>query len=186
MLSSSEGMCGEALDAEPNDPVCSIQGARAMLDVGEERGWIEPAELEASPLENDLAELDVEELTRELERIGLEVREAVADEKAAAEAAQEHVVWRPISPSRRRRRLRLFLRTSDVTSCHRVAEVTLAKAIERGDLAAKRPHRSSRTCVSFVSIAEGYRGLGVPFLDLIQEGTIGLNRADRSSTGAGN
>jgi len=26
-------------------------------------------------------------------------------------------------------------------------------------------------------IAKGYRGLGVPFLDLIQEGTLGLNRA---------
>src|SRR5947208_14267613 len=28
-----------------------------------------------------------------------------------------------------------------------------------------------------VTIAKGYRGLGVPFLDLIQEGTLGLNRA---------
>src|SRR5437867_11633476 len=28
-----------------------------------------------------------------------------------------------------------------------------------------------------VSIAKGYRGLGVPFLDLIQEGVLGLNRA---------
>src|SRR5262245_65639226 len=75
------------------------EGARAMLDVGEERGWIEPAELEAFALENDLAELDVEELTRELERIGLEVREAVADEKAAAKAAQEHVGWEADQPS---------------------------------------------------------------------------------------
>ena len=48
-----------------------------MLEAGEERGWIEPAELEAFALEHELADPDVEELTRELERIGLEVREAV-------------------------------------------------------------------------------------------------------------
>ena len=62
-----------------------------MLDVGEERGWIEPAELEAFALEHDLAELDVEELTRELERIGLEVREP-SPRRRRAKAAPEHVV----------------------------------------------------------------------------------------------
>src|ERR1043166_5216819 len=55
-------------------------------------------------------------------------------------------------------------------------EVTLAKAIERGDLTAKRRMIESNLRL-VVSIAKGYRGLGVPFLDLIQEGTLGLNRA---------
>jgi RNA polymerase primary sigma factor len=55
-------------------------------------------------------------------------------------------------------------------------EVALAKRIERGDSAAKaRMIESNLRLV--VSIAKGYRGLQVPFLDLIQEGTIGLNRA---------
>src|SRR5207302_5943940 len=55
-------------------------------------------------------------------------------------------------------------------------EVTLAKQIERGDPVAKRRMIESNLRL-VVSIAKGYRGLGVPFLDLIQEGTLGLNRA---------
>ena len=55
-------------------------------------------------------------------------------------------------------------------------EVYLAKAIERGDPTAKRRMIESNLRL-VVSIAKGYRGLGVPFLDLIQEGTLGLNRA---------
>ena len=52
----------------------------------------------------------------------------------------------------------------------------LAKRIERGDPIAKRRMIESNLRL-VVSIAKGYRGLGVPFLDLIQEGTLGLNRA---------
>jgi hypothetical protein len=51
------------------------EGARTMIEAGEERGWIEPAELEAFALEHELADVDIEELTRELERIGLEERD---------------------------------------------------------------------------------------------------------------
>jgi RNA polymerase primary sigma factor len=55
-------------------------------------------------------------------------------------------------------------------------EIALAKRIERGDSTAKRQMIESNLRL-VVSIAKGYRGLGVPFLDLIQEGCIGLNRA---------
>ena len=57
------------------------ESARTLLEAGEERGWIEPAELEAFAVENDLGEPEVADLVKELERIGLEVREPVTEEK---------------------------------------------------------------------------------------------------------
>jgi RNA polymerase primary sigma factor len=157
---------------------------RAILEGAEERGYVDPAELEALALEHELNEDEVEEFTRELERTGLEIGQPVVAAPAAPRPEAEKEKPEPVPESETvtvvsgsADSLQLFL--ADVGR-HKLLtaaeEVMLAKRIERGDVTAKR-HMIESNLRLVVSIAKGYRGLGVPFLDLIQEGTLGLNRA---------
>jgi RNA polymerase primary sigma factor len=161
---------------------------RAMVEGAEERGFIDPAQLEAFVAELELNDDEREELTRELERTGLEIGQSAARDAqpAAAPKAEEKEKQEepapepevaPVAISGSADSLQLFL--ADVGR-HKLLtaaeEVMLAKRIERGDPTAKR-HMIESNLRLVVSIAKGYRGLGVPFLDLIQEGTLGLNRA---------
>jgi RNA polymerase primary sigma factor len=163
---------------------------RAIVEGAEERGFVDPAELEAFAAELELNEDEVEELTRELERTGLEIGQPAApapvtatveapkeETEKPAEPAVEAEAAPAVAISGSADSLQLFL--ADVGR-HKLLtaaeEVMLAKRIERGDVTAKR-HMIESNLRLVVSIAKGYRGLGVPFLDLIQEGTLGLNRA---------
>jgi len=159
----------------------------AHAEGAEERGYIDPAAIEAFAVEQELNEQDLEELTRELERTGLEIGQPAAAAHAAAKKddaedkdekeKDDEVPMPTVAISGSADSLQLFL--ADVGR-HKLLtaadEVMLAKRIERGDPTAKRRMIESNLRL-VVSIAKGYRGLGVPFLDLIQEGTLGLNRA---------
>jgi RNA polymerase primary sigma factor len=73
--------------------------------------------------------------------------------------------------------LRLYLREiGKVPLLTADQEVALAKRIERGDMGAKK-HMIEANLRLVVSIAKGYLGRGLSFLDLIQEGSLGLIRA---------
>ncbi len=109
--------------------------------------------------------------------MGLEIGAPIDTEEEKAKEAAEAAVWASESLSGAADSLQLFL--ADVGRhklLNAAQEVQLAKRIERGDPVAKR-HMIESNLRLVVSIAKGYRGLGVPFLDLIQEGTLGLNRA---------
>jgi len=154
----------ELLESEP---------VRTLVEASEERGFMEQAELDVFAAEQELNEEDLEQLRSELERLGLEIRQAAVEEKE--EKPELNLEAHPVAGAADS--LQLFL--ADVGK-HKLLtaadEVALAKRIERGDPVAKRRMIESNLRL-VVSIAKGYRGLGVPFLDLIQEGTLGLNRA---------
>src|SRR5436305_11013966 len=145
--------------------------ARTFVEGAEERGFVEPAEIEAFAVEHDLAEDDAEQFQRELEAIGLEIRQPVEENHKVDKDEDKPAAPQPQVMVGSADSLQLFLadigRHKLLTAAE---EVTLAKAIERGDLVAKRRMIESNLRL-VVSIAKGYRGLGVPFLDLIQEGT---------------
>ena len=147
------------------------------------------AEIAAAVSEIDLNKSDVEELHSFLERSEIEL---VEDIDPAARAANE--VER--APDKRRGRkakqidfrpdmttdsLQLFLKDiGKVRLLTAQEEVDLAKRVG-GDLDAKQKMVESNLRL-VVSIAKNYRNQGLPFLDLIQEGTLGLVRATRRSS----
>jgi RNA polymerase primary sigma factor len=153
----------------PLSTTLDISITAAFLGEAEERGQVTVAELEAFALEHDLDEGAPDELRTLLADRGVEVRDEADTEELPATA--------PVTHAATADSLQLFLtevgRHELLTAAD---EVALAKRVERGDLEAKERMINSNLRL-VVSIAKRYRGHGVPFLDLIQDGVIGLNRA---------
>jgi RNA polymerase primary sigma factor len=142
-----------------------------LLDTAEQAGSLKAEELAEILETQELDALEQDALYRELDRRGIEIVEPKEEEPAPppppAPQAQESTTDA----------LQLFLREAGRHALLTAAqEVELAKKIERGDMAAKQLMIQSNLRL-VVSIAKNYRNQGLPFLDLIQEGTLGLIRA---------
>jgi RNA polymerase primary sigma factor len=163
-----------------------LDEVKGLLAKGQQVGVLSYAEIAKAMSELDLDESDVEELHGFFERAEIELVEDI-DPAFAASAQLER------APDKRGRRkskaaldlkpdmttdsLQLFLKDiGKVRLLTAQEEVDLAKRIERGDLDAKQKMVESNLRL-VVSIAKNYRNQGLPFLDLIQEGTLGLVRA---------
>jgi RNA polymerase primary sigma factor len=145
-----------------------------LLEAAEQSGTLRQTELNEvlEPLELD--PLEVEAIVRELETRSVELVNDVDDE--TPEPAPVRPMPVPVLETTTDA-LQLFLRETGRHPLLTAAqEVELAKKIERGDLQAKQRMIQSNLRL-VVSIAKNYRNQGLPFLDLIQEGTLGLIRA---------
>src|SRR5262249_11620935 len=153
---------------------------QAFVDEAEDRGAIDEGALEALALEHDLDEDELERVADELRARGVELRSRDADESGRDEATEpepDAVAADEVTTTVAGDSLQLFLNeVGRHTLLTAAEEVALAKRVERGDKAAKERMINANLRL-VVSIAKRYRGHGVPFLDLIQEGTISLNRA---------
>jgi RNA polymerase primary sigma factor len=147
-------------------------GIDALLEQADESGSLELSEVVELAERLRLGEDGVETICAEAERRGIAVDDDLSRRGGEARGFDRTAVAEATSDS-----LQLFLR--DIAQrplLTATEEVELAKRIERGDQAAKdRMIEANLRLV--VSNAKRYRGLGLPFLDLIQEGILGLIRA---------
>jgi RNA polymerase primary sigma factor len=146
--------------------VLASSEAKALLESGRQAGKLVADDIAAALDELDLDTVQMDQFYAALEEQQIEVIEREEPEPEVEEA-------REVSTDT----LQLFLKDiGKVPLLTAAQEVELAKRIERGEHAAKQAMVEANLRL-VVSIAKRYRNQGLPFLDLIQEGTIGLVRA---------
>ncbi len=171
--------------------ITEIDELRPLIAEGQERGFLTFEQIATALEEVEVSKEQVAELHAYLEGEGIDV--VGADGKLATSeggrfepAAGRQEAKTPDAPRKPEidltvepslDSLRLYLRSiGRVQLLTAEREVALAQRIERGDLVAKQEMVEANLRL-VVSIAKGYLGRGLSFLDLIQEGSLGLIRA---------
>ena len=155
-----------------------VEEMRALVVDGRDKGFLTYDEIVGALQEADVSKDQIEDFYSHLMEVGIEVLDADGEAitRAAAKAGERapelDLTVEPSLDS-----LRLYLREiGRVSLLTAEQEVALAKRIERGDMEAKAQMVEANLRL-VVSIAKGYLGRGLSFLDLIQEGSLGLIRA---------
>jgi RNA polymerase primary sigma factor len=151
---------------------------RALAAEGLERGALTYDEIVEALQDADVTKEQIEDFYSHLVEVGVEVLDA--DGEVIARGATPRTERAPeldLAVESSLDSLRLYLREiGRVPLLTARQEVALAKRIELGDLTAKAAMVEANLRL-VVSIAKGYLGRGLSFLDLIQEGSLGLIRA---------
>jgi RNA polymerase primary sigma factor len=155
------------------DNVLAAPELQELFEAAEQTGSLRYAHLVEALEPLRLEPLETDGVYRALEQRGIEILEAEPEHQPPPPPpAPQPVVQETTTDA-----LQLFLRDAGRHALLTAAqEVELAKRIERGDPQAKQTMIQSNLRL-VVSIAKNYRNQGLPFLDLIQEGTLGLIRA---------
>jgi RNA polymerase primary sigma factor len=152
---------------------------KLVLD-GQEKGFLTYDEIAAGLEEVDLTKEQIEDFYTYLIDHSIDLVEGEQHKHPPHEQPQpeeEKVPKLDLSVEPSLDSLRLYLREiGKVELLTADQEVTLAKRIERGDMGAKTAMTEANLRL-VVSIAKSYLGRGLSFLDLIQEGSLGLIRA---------
>jgi len=161
-----------------------VEELHKLVTEGQDKGFLTYDEIVLGLEEVDLTKEQIEDFYTYLIDHGVELMEGVEHKTPPHEqpalAAEEDAKAVPkldltVEPSLDS--LRLYLREiGKVPLLTADQEVYLAKRIERGDMVAKTQMIEANLRL-VVSIAKGYLGRGLSFLDLIQEGSLGLIRA---------
>jgi RNA polymerase primary sigma factor len=159
-----------------------VEELQKLVASGQEKGFLTYDEIVKGIEEVELTKEQVEDFTTYLIDHGVELVEGEEHKRLPHEQplVEEEVKAAPkldltVEPSLDS--LRLYLREiGKVPLLTADQEVYLAKRIERGDMIAKTQMIEANLRL-VVSIAKGYLGRGLSFLDLIQEGSLGLIRA---------
>jgi len=158
-----------------------IEELQKLVTEGTEKGFLSYDEIVLGLEEVDLTKEQVEDFYTYLVDHGIELVEGVEHKapphEAPALAEEEKVPKLDLTVEPSLDSLRLYLREiGRVPLLTADQEVYLAKRIERGDMSAKTQMIEANLRL-VVSIAKAYLGRGLSFLDLIQEGSLGLIRA---------
>ena len=181
VLQGEEASAGSARNGEGASEgiLNEVEELRGLVALGREQGYLTFEHIAATLEEVEVSKEQVRHLHAYLIEHGIDVLSAdgvTAYQEAKAEAGQRKPeLDLTVEPSLDS--LRLYLRSiGRVELLTADQEIELAKRIEKGDMAAKR-HMVEANLRLVVSIAKGYLGRGLTFLDLIQEGSLGLIRA---------
>jgi RNA polymerase primary sigma factor len=159
--------------------LADIEELRTLVQEGHDKGYLTYDEVAATLEEVELTKEQLEDFYTYLLDHNIELLDADSKQTAQGDAAfhGEKAPELDLTVEPSLDSLRLYLREiGKVSLLTADQEVSLAKRIERGDMLAKQQMTEANLRL-VVSIAKGYLGRGLSFLDLIQEGSLGLIRA---------